>query len=167
MHGSLNEILSEPISEQNEKVLLELFKEKLQGAVGFAVSLLHAMEKRFGSEARQVVREMIDRRDIKPRPDASEPEKDLKEFCKRLDHACVGSHRWQRVADEPDIIAYKYTRCMWAELFRKFGEPELGYVICASDDRAVRSYNPKLAFKRTKVLMNGDDCCDHTFYISK
>jgi hypothetical protein len=82
-----------------------------------------------------------------------------------LDRGCVGSHRWERVIDDPDCIGYHYTRCIWAEVYRDLGEPELGFVICAGDEPAIRSYNPRLAFKRTKVLMNGDEMCDHVFYV--
>lgn len=167
MPGSLSDILPEPISEQNEEVLLELLKRKMKGAAGMAVRLLHAMEERFGPEAREVVRQMAEGRQPEPRPDAGDPEADLREFCDGLDKGCVGSHRWERVIDEPDRIGYHFTRCMWAEAYRELGEPELGFVICAGDDPAVRSYNPELGFKRTKVLMNGDEICDHIFHVEK
>ena len=56
---------------------------------------------------------------------------------------------------------------MWAEVYRELDEPLLGFVICAGDEPAVRSHNPELAFKRTKVLMNGDEKCDHVFYVEE
>ena len=167
MSGTLNDILPEPISEENERIILELLKRKMKGAAGLAVRLLHAMEERFGPEAREVVRKMTEDRKPTPRPDAGEPEADLRSFCARLDKACVGSHKWERVIDKPDCIGYEFARCMWAEIYRELGEPELGFVICAGDEPAVKSCNPKLAFKRTKVLMNGDEICDHIFYVEK
>jgi len=166
MRGSLNDILPEPISEENEKVILELLKRKMKGAAGLGVRLLHAMEERFGPEAREVVRQMAKSHNIKPRPDAGDPETDLREFCHRLDRACAGSHRWERVIDQPDRVGYHFTRCMWAEIYRELGEPELGFVICAGDEPGVKSYNPKLGFERTKVLMNDDEICDHVFYVA-
>ena len=54
-----------------------------------------------------------------------------------------------------------------AEVYRDLDEPELGFVICAGDEPAIKSCNPRLAFKRTKVLMNGDELCDHVFYVQK
>lgn len=165
MRGSLNDILPEPISPENEKVLCDLLKRKMRGSAWLAVQLLHAMEERFGPEARQVVREMAQNGEVAPRPDAGEPAEDLREFCASLDKGCVGSHRWQRVIDEPDRIGYHFTRCMHAEAYRELGEPELGYVICAGDEPAVRSYNPQLAFQRTKTLMEGAEMCDHVFYV--
>ena len=167
MSGSLNDILPEPISEENEKVLLDMLKRKMKGAAGLGVQLLRAMEERFGPEAREVVHDLAKSHRLTPRPDAGEPEADLREFCASLDEACVGSHQWERVIDEPDRTGYHFTRCMWAEIYRELGEPELGFVICAGDEPAVKSYNPKLAFRRTKVLMKGDEICDHVFYVGK
>jgi len=167
MPGSLNDILPQPISEENEKVLLDLLKRKMKGAAELAVQLLHAMEGRFGPEAREVVREMTQQRRPTPRADTGEPEADLHEFCARLDEGCVGSHRWERVIDEPDRIGYHFTRCMWAEIYQELGEPDLGFVICAGDEPAVKSCNPKLGFRRTQVLMQGDELCDHVFYVEK
>ena len=111
--------------------------------------------------------ELAEGRKPTPREDAGDPEADLKAFCERLDKGCVGSHQWEKVIDEPDRIGYHYTRCLWAEVYRELGEPELGFVICAGDDPAVRSYNPELGFRRTKVLMNGDEVCDHIFLVEK
>lgn len=167
MGGSLNDILPEPITDEQEEIILELLKRKMTSGAGLAVRLLRAMEKRFGPEAREVVKEMAEGREPSPRPDAGDPERDLRGFCARLDKGCVGSHQWERVVDEPDRIGYEYTRCMWAEIYRELGEPALGFILCAGDDPAVRSYNPRLGFRRTKVLMNGDELCDHVFLVEK
>ena len=167
MSGSLNDILPDPISEENERILLSLLKRKMQGAASLTVRLLHAMEDRFGPEVREVVRDLAKNPTITPRQDVGKPEEDLRDFCSNLDRACVGSHQWERVIDESDRVAYNYTRCVWSQIYRELGEPELGIVLCASDEPAVRSYNPKLAFRRTKVLMNGDEVCDHVFYVDK
>jgi hypothetical protein len=56
---------------------------------------------------------------------------------------------------------------MWAEIFHELGEPELGLILCASDEPAVKSYNPELAFTRTKTLMDSDELCDHIFYTKR
>lgn len=165
MSGSLNEILPEPISQESEKILEAHLKRKMTGALQLAVKLLHAMEKRFGPDAREVVRDMANPSTPAPRSDAGEPEADLREFCGNLDKACAGSHRWVKIVDEPRKIGYEYTRCMWADILRELGEPDLGFVICAGDEPAVKHFNPKMGFRRTKVLMHGDDICDHVFVV--
>jgi hypothetical protein len=167
MPGSLNDILPEPISEENERVLLALLKEKMKGAAGLGVALLHAMEERFGPEAREVVREMAASHQPVPRPEPGAAETDLRAFCARLEQGCAGSHRWERIIDVPDRIGYKFTHCLWADIYRELGEPELGYVICAGDGPALKAYNLRLGFERTQVLMEGDPVCDHVYFVEE
>ena len=165
MPGSLNDVLPERIDEESEEIILDLLKRKLTTLARVAVDLLRAMEKRFGPEVRDVVREMAEGQKVEPRSGAGEPRDDLKGFCDMVEKMAVGSHQWQRVIDEPGQIGYNYTRCMYAEIFRELGEPELGWVICARDAPWIKSYNPKLGFKRTRTLMEGDDICDHTIFV--
>jgi hypothetical protein len=167
MPGSLNEILPEPVSPESEAILMELLKRKMMSSARLAVNLLHAMEARFGPEAREVVREMAEHRAMAPRAEAGDPEADLHDFCDQLDRGCVGSHRWERVIDAPDRVGYLFTRCLHAEVYRELGEPELGWVFCAGDEPAVRAYNPALGFERTQTLMEGDPACDHVFLVAQ
>ena len=167
MDGSLNDILPEPISPENETALLDLLRRKMMVSLDLAVEVLHAMERRFGPEARDVIRDMAKQQEFPVRDEVGEPEADLREFCAMIDRAAAGSHRWQRVTNEQTEIGYHYTRCMYAEILRELGEPELGLVICARDEPWVRCYNPRLAFHRTKTLMEGDDVCDHVFSVRR
>lgn len=167
MPGSLNDILPEPISEANEKVLKDLLKRKLTTVAGIAVALLHGMEERFGPEAREVVQELAASQSYPSRTDTGEPAQDLREFCDTLDTMTPGSHTWERIIDESGRIGYHFTRCVFAEIFRELGEPELGFVLCAGDEPWVTSYNPEIAFSRTKTLMEGADVCDHVFSVKK
>ncbi|HAL46752.1 MAG: hypothetical protein FI707_11600 [SAR202 cluster bacterium] len=167
MLGNLNTILPEPVSDENEEVILDLLKRKVKGAAEIAVLLLNAMEERFGPEAREVVRQMGAGRSPTPRENAGEPESDLQEFCAQMEKNAAGSHTLERVTDEPDRIGYLFTRCLWAEAFLELGERELGLVMCASDKPTIKSHNPRLGFARTKMIMNGDDACDHVFFVEK
>jgi hypothetical protein len=165
MPGSLNDILPDPISAANERILLELLKRKMKTAAAVGVQLLHAMEERFGPAAREVIRDIVQKQQPSPRPDVGDPASDLQTFCADLEQGCAGSHRWERILDQPDRIGYHFTRCMWAEIYRELGEPELGSVICASDQPAVKAHNPQLGFTRTQVLMHGDAVCNHVFFV--
>jgi hypothetical protein len=42
MTGSLNEMLPEPISEENEKAVLDLLRRKMAVSLDLAVELLHS-----------------------------------------------------------------------------------------------------------------------------
>ena len=165
MAGNLNEILPDPISEADEQILLDLLKRKMTVMADIAVELLRAMEREFGSRAREVVREMVNHQEFESRQDAGKPETDLRDFCAMVDKAAVGTHKWKKTEDQPQSVGYRFTRCMYAEVFHELEEPELGLIMCARDEPWVRSFNPKLAFKRTRTLMSGDDLCDNMYYV--
>lgn len=167
MLGGLNDILPEPISEESEKIVLELLKRKMKSASRVSVELLRAMEERFGPEAREVARDMVFGQKPAPRPQVGLPEGDLREFTADLEKNCVGSHRWERVIDEPGGIGYFFTQCLWSEIYRELGEPDLGLFFCAGDEPSIKSFNPKLGFARTKVKMTGDELRDHVFYVEE
>ena len=166
MPGELGDILPN-ISEAEEKLIEELIYRKMKGYAGLAVRLLHTMEKRFGPEARDVLREMTEDFGFQPRPDPGDPSADLHELCDSVERACIGTHRWERVIDEPDRIGYHFTDCMHARIFKELGEPDLGFLFCAGDEPHVKSYNPALGFRRTKTLMQGDEVCDHIYLVEK
>jgi len=167
MNGSMKCILPDPIGDESERIIEETIKRKARGMAGRLVSVIRAFQERFGDEADEVLAQFAPK--VKPRPDdqLGAPEDDLAAFCDRMDRGCTGSHRWQRVVDEPDRKQYSYTRCMWAEIFRELDAADIGHFMCDGDDAAIRSYNPKLAFSRTKILMDGDDECDHCWYVDK
>jgi len=56
------------------------------------------------------------------------------------------------------------TRCPIADTYRSIGREEYGFIFhCSGDAYIVSGFNPKMRFRRTKTLMNGDDCCDHHY----
>jgi hypothetical protein len=166
MNGKLNDILPEMIGSQSEEIIQELVKRKMTGAARLAVDMFHAMEERFGAEARDVVSDMIKNRGADSVPQGTgDPRQDLRDFCDRVERGCAGTHRWKRIIDEPNQIGYEFTRCMWAEVFSELGEPELGMYYCASDEPTVKAYNDRIGMKRTKTIVQGDKTCDHIFYI--
>ncbi len=116
MPGSLNDILPQPISEENEQVILDMLKRKMTVSLDLTVQLLNAMEKRFGPEAREVVQQMAKEQEFPPEEEIGNPEEDLCKFCSMVDHAAAGSHRWERVIEEPDRIGYHFSRCLYAEI---------------------------------------------------
>lgn len=62
-------------------------------------------------------------------------------------------------------IVSHITECMWAKTFKEMNARDLGYVMCCQPDFATgRVYHPKIKFRRTKTLMQGDGYCNHTFY---
>jgi hypothetical protein len=167
MEGCLNEILPEPVSSENEKAIQDLIKRKMKVSLALAVEVLHAMENHFGPEARDVLRQMMKDQEFLPRAEVGDPETDLKALCTMIDYFDVGSHQWQRVIETSSTVGYRYTRCLFAEIFLELGEPALGMVLCAGDEPWVRSFNPRLGLCRTQTLMEGDEVCDPIFYVKE
>jgi hypothetical protein len=62
-----------------------------------------------------------------------------------------------------DAIGYRFTRCMWAEIFRSLDAPDIGRWICDSDEIVLKSFNDRLELRLTKRLMDGDPYCDHLY----
>ncbi len=57
------------------------------------------------------------------------------------------------------------TKCPLAEMAHALGVPDWGYLCyCADDPHIVAGFNVALGFRRTKTLMEGQDCCDHFYY---
>ena len=167
MCGSLKSILPDPIGDESERIIEELVKRKARGMAARLVRVVRAFQERFGAEADEVLDGFAPKVNPRPAHQLGTPEQDLKTFCDRLDKGCVGSHRWTKIEDTPDRKAYSYTHCMWAEIFNELGAPDVGHWLCDGDDAAVRSCNPGLGFSRTKVLMDGDDECNHVFYVEE
>lgn len=61
----------------------------------------------------------------------------------------------------PSRVAFNITRCRYAEMYRKHGLEEFGYLLsCGRDFALIAGFNPKITFTRTQTIMEGADCCD-------
>ena len=167
MEGTIRSAMPDEISPEAEEVMMQILKRKMKTCASMLVRVVRALEEKFGPEVMETCQAQFGQ--YRPRPDSElgGPEDDLREFCDRLDKGCVGSHRWERVVDEPDRVGYRFLKCLWAEVFNELKAPDIGHWLCDSDDPGVRSYNPQLAFERTKTLMDGDEECDHVFCVAK
>lgn len=90
---------------------------------------------------------------------------DVQTLASIVEESCRGTHEWTRIVDEPSRICYRFTKCRWAEIFRELEATDLGKWFCDSDHIYVKAFNPKIIFKRTKTMMNGDEYCDHVFQL--
>lgn len=67
--------------------------------------------------------------------------------------------------DTPNKLKFNVTECLYAKVYKEMKATDLGYVLyCQPDYAYAQACHPKLKLNRTKTLMQGDDCCDHTFY---
>ncbi|MFW9873166.1 MAG: L-2-amino-thiazoline-4-carboxylic acid hydrolase [Candidatus Thorarchaeota archaeon] len=67
-------------------------------------------------------------------------------------------------------LEMKVTRCRYAEIWKEFGFPEIGYQIHCRTDFAWwnrPAWNPNVRFEQPKTLMNGDKYCLFIQYLHK
>jgi predicted ArsR family transcriptional regulator len=70
----------------------------------------------------------------------------------------------QLVERTPRTLKFRVTRCPYAERMRQLDAAKLGFAYyCAYDIGFCEGLNPAIRFSRTKTLMMGDDCCDHSY----
>ena len=71
----------------------------------------------------------------------------------------------------PKSCKLKLTSCPWATLFREKGWEDTGMLFCEVDYDMMKDFNEitgaNLVFERTKVLMQGDDHCNHHIYVKE
>lgn len=72
------------------------------------------------------------------------------------------------IDNHEDFVKWRITECLNAKIFRELNAADIGYAtLCHGDEAWARAYNPKIKFVRTKTLMEGDDCCDHCYFMEK
>ena len=164
--GSLQQALPHPVEEETEAKFLEILKRKMTGPVSMYVDAVRALEKACGPQAREAIRDYHRCKSVQANAERGSQTVDnsVRAFCTALEQACRGSHEWIKLEDTNTRQAYRFTRCMWAEIFRSLDAQDIGLWICEGDGPAAAAFNPEIRFQRTKTLMEGDDCCDHVYY---
>ena len=72
------------------------------------------------------------------------------------------------VEDTEEGTQFRVTHCPLAEMAKELNTTDWGFIcFCADDPPMVAGFNPKMGFRRTKTLMEGDDCCDHFYFMKE
>jgi hypothetical protein len=69
--------------------------------------------------------------------------------------------RWK--ADSKTAIEWDCTKCIYHDLFVRYGFPELTPIFCECDD-VIYGNIPTARWRRTKTIGRGADVCDFRFY---
>jgi len=159
------------------------FQEKMQGEMTYeqyfqslymgTVELARAFEKAIGKEkAQEITKKAAEEagvRGIKQLVSMKPIEsfEDFKLMIKGTNASPLMSHvlTVSYTDEEPKKLSCEITECLWAKIFKDVNAADLGYIICCNPDFATaKAYHPNIKLKRTKTLMQGDSCCDHTYY---
>ena len=60
-------------------------------------------------------------------------------------------------------VAFDVTRCLYVDIFRRYGALELVPVFCAVDDYWYEQLRPVIGWHRTTTLATGGRCCDFRY----
>jgi hypothetical protein len=64
-----------------------------------------------------------------------------------------------------EVFEVRVTECLLAEVFRKAGAADYGYVAVCADVLYTRFVNPQIGLDLKGTIMQGDSCCMHRFYV--
>lgn len=66
--------------------------------------------------------------------------------------------------EQPNCLLMNVSRCAYAEMYKRLGLSELGFVLsCGRDYWLMKGFNPSILFSRTQTIMQGDYLCDFKF----
>ena len=127
--------------------------------------LLRIMKEHFGEEAYQVLVKEKDKRTRQQWSKTAEETGDnsIEALIKHLFESWRGGEYTMEKTDSG--FQMRCTKCPGYEKAKRLGITEqMFYWMCSGDPFIAEGFNPNIGFKRTKTLMQGDDCCDHFYY---
>jgi predicted ArsR family transcriptional regulator len=149
--------------EEVEKRLIGMFASIYSRAI-------EAMCARYGPEAFEIARQAFMDTIVETSEEnfANMQERDLHSYVAWLtSDGTEEGHEYETVESTEDSIRLKYVNCPWATCFRAIGHPEIGKFFCDADAPIASAFNEDIKFERTQTLMDGDDFCNHHFFIEK
>jgi hypothetical protein len=167
--GALQNALPERVSPEVEEAVLDIIKLRTAFPVSMFVAAVRAAEAVGGPEAREAIRKADYEGAIAWAREWGESVEDnsLRVFCESMEEGCLGANEWEKLENTDTRQAYRFSRCLWAEAFRELDAADIGCWICERDADVAAAFNPAIRFTRTKTLMEGDDCCDHVYWIEE
>ena len=131
-------------------------------------TLLETFEKEFGPKAEKRVLEIIAENaeklwtSIAEERESNDIEGMIDSMWKPFEQA-GGEFTMERTEDSAQ---FHCTKCPIADTYLKIGKPEYGLIFhCSADPHIVAGFNPRMEFRITKRIMNGEDCCNHYYHL--
>jgi len=155
----------EELKKQIKMLMRLLLDEKIKG--------LRKLEKKYGSElVKKEVQFFIKKRTIKEWQRIANESKnnDVTTFVDILWNKLCKAEGIKFTINKKNSnnIKIHCTFCPAVARYKKLDALDWGYELyCKTDDYMVIGFNPKINFKRTKTLMQGDECCNHSYSIQK
>jgi hypothetical protein len=148
----------------------QYFRDTYAGIVRFARELERILGRDKALEIIGKTAEKLAVESAKAQVAGTEPVKSLEDF-RRLLEGQLESPFWTHALtatfpmEKRQEFTGHVTECIWAKTFKDMDATDIGYLwICQPDFATAQIYNPKIKLRRTKTLMQGDNCCNHTYY---
>jgi hypothetical protein len=138
--------------------------ERLRAEMGQRAALFKTLVNEFGPRILDVAKQHLIDTVQAQFENMTLPQRDLDAVMKLLWDGVGDDLDFSVEAQTPKHLKLRVTHCMWADEMRKLNAAEIGYVFsCCWDQGFCAGLNPAIKFTRTKTLMQGDECCDHTY----
>ena len=146
--------------EEIENDIIKLFATVYSGSVD-------EIMKKYGEKGFEAIRKGFI--DAMVKSDIEEfkkiKEKSLKAYITWLLSVITLGHRYEIIEEKVDSVKFRFTNCPLANAFRAIGKPEIGKFFCDADGPLATAFNKNIKFEITKTLMEGDEYCNHHYYI--
>jgi len=122
---------------------------------------------RYGQEAIEIARNAFIASMVEPLIEQMKdaPNRDLSSFIDWLVSGIGVGHQGEFVEKTDTSVKFRFTECPYATIFRASGKQEIGKFFCDADGPLASAWNENIIFERTKTLMEGDDHCNHHYFI--
>ena len=166
MDEPFDKYILKPAEQDIRKAWLDDIRSRVQLTCHCMIAIVRAIEKEYGPEGKEIARKGLVEyfANVSGQVGKDVQENILQAFC-QIDKSWAGTHKFKRLEDTAEKVAYEFTGCMWADEFNRLDAADIGKWFCDCDEPLAKAFNPNIAFKRTKTLMESDDTCDHVFYL--
>jgi len=77
------------------------------------------------------------------------------------------AHEFEVIRNNENALEVKVTKCIHSDTFKKLNATHIGEkLVCSGDFSVTEGFNPKMEFRRPKLLMASDDCCHFVWELS-
>ena len=155
------------MSHKFDDSLMMPYRQYFRTMFSRTISMIRAFERAFGKEnVDQVLTEWSELSGRSMAPKGIEDFDAFKDYWKTT----LASENWNKILtcsfpeETSDRLLCEYSECLYASTMKDLNAEDLGYIICCHPDFIMAEVtNPNLRLKRTKTLMQGDNCCDHEY----
>ncbi|MBU1048556.1 L-2-amino-thiazoline-4-carboxylic acid hydrolase [Candidatus Bipolaricaulota bacterium] len=141
--------------------------EQLKAEMAQRAELFRLLVDRFGVDVLDLVSQYTIDQTRRRLEDADLDSRNLNAVMELLWDQMVQGTQFQVEERSSSCLRLRVTQCLFADEMARLGATDIGDAFyCAYDFGFCQGLNPAMRFTRTKSLMKGDDCCNHTYQLT-